>query len=125
MSKETEYKREYREKKRILAMTQIERIEEYFIELHKTQLKKFLNINKIESEATKQYKELAEIRQDLRSGKIDSKIATALIKDIDSARGILRELRLTLGFLNKEQARLQFELERAENEKKWKVKNSE
>jgi len=42
MSKEAQYKRGYREKKRILAMTQIERIEEYFVELHKTQLKKFL-----------------------------------------------------------------------------------
>lgn len=90
--------------------TEKEKIMELKDKIHGLRKKKLLTIEHLEEQAKKFDEELIQVQEDLRSAKIDPKIATALIKAIDGRRGIVRELRLATSFLTKEEERLELEL---------------
>lgn len=81
--------------------------------IHELRTRKLLTIEYLAEQAKLFDGELKQVQEDLRSGKIDAKVATALIKAIDGRRGIVRELRLATSFLTKEEERLELELLKA------------
>lgn len=91
--------------------------EEYLNKLKELKDKKFLTLKQIDQKSRKFERETAKVQKELRSGKIDSKVATAQLKAVDVKRGLLREYRLTLSLVNKEIARYEYEVVKAENEK--------
>jgi len=90
--------------------TDKEKIQELKNKIQELRMKKLLTIEGVEKHGQELETELGKISDDLRSGKINFKVASVLIKGIDSKRGILRECRLALGFLTKEEGRIEFEL---------------
>jgi hypothetical protein len=90
--------------------TDKEKIQELKNKIQELRMKKLLTIEGVEERGKEFDKKLDEISDDLKSGKINFKVASVLIKAIDAKRGILRECRLALGFLTKEEGRIEFEL---------------
>lgn len=90
--------------------TDKENFQELKNKIQELRRKKLLTIEGVEKHGQELESEIEQVNQDLRDGKIDTKVAMALIKGIDSKRGILRECRLALGFLTKEEGRIEFEL---------------
>ena len=76
--------------------------------------KKFLTLKQIDKKSRKFERETTKVQKELRSGKIDSKVATAQLKGIDVKRGLLREYRLLLSFVNKEIGRYEYEVLKGE-----------
>lgn len=90
--------------------TDKENFQELKNKIQELRMKKLLTIEGVEAKGKELEKDIEKVMEDLRSGKIDFKIASVLIKGIDAKRGILRECRLALGFLTKEEGRIEFEL---------------
>ena len=90
--------------------TDKEKIQELRNKIQELRMKKLLTIEGVEAHGKELTKELEKISEDLIKGTVDFKVASVLIKGVDSKRGILREYRLALGFLTKEEGRIEFEL---------------
>ena len=90
--------------------TEKERIMELKDKIFELRKRKLLTIEGMEEQGKKLNDELIAIQNKLLKSEIDAKIGTALIKSIDARRGILREYRLAMSFLTKEEGRLEFEI---------------
>jgi len=90
--------------------TDKEKIQELKNKIQELRMKKLLTIEGVEAHGKELEVDIEKVMDDLRNKKIDFKTASVLIKGIDAKRGILRECRLALGFLTKEEGRIEFEL---------------
>jgi len=95
-----------------LPKTEKEKILQLKKKIFELREKRLLVIENLEKESNNYQKELDNIKAKLEKDEIDFKVAGALTKIIDSKKAILKECRLALSFLLKEEGRLEYELQK-------------